>query len=419
MQPSHYRRIHCPTLKTSFFKERRNQKEPLGPKCTRNSLYSLAAASGRAVAAHYYTNRYPAGRAGASPRAPAAPGRRSLAPLATGTVQTITISRHFTAEQEREKAQNRPGDKQKYNQLTTSLQTGKGDCATTTTCRGVCMSPAHQHKSINTAAAARAADPRVRRSVRPLPHPPPTRDRERHPSSIIRLQRSERPAQVTPHTAVPSSPPSTRPRPLPPRLRASSRTAGTSSRGSPRRPRPGARGSGPARGEEGRGGTRASAPLIPSPRARLAGRSQLYRRRPSPSARGAHRAHARTDDTQPTAAASRPPAAAARSQPGRPARPEARGPSDGAGRPGRRRAEATLHGQRRAQVSSAAPGPRRPPGEPAAAGWGGGGAGRRRGRKSGEKCEKKQQPLHPRPEKWPAASGPPALRRGCGGGGGG
>lgn len=140
MQPSHYRRIHCPTLKTSFFKERRNQKEPLGPKCTRNSLYSLAAASGRAVAAHYYTNRYPAGRAGASPRAPAAPGRRSLAPLATGTVQTITISRHFAAEQEGEKAQNRPRDKQKYNQLTTSLQTGKGDCATTTTCSGLALS---------------------------------------------------------------------------------------------------------------------------------------------------------------------------------------------------------------------------------------------------------------------------------------
>lgn len=61
----------------------------------------------------------------------------------------------------------------------------------------MCISPAHQHKSINTAAAEQAADPRVRRSARPLPHSPSTRDRERHPSSIIRLQRSERPAQVT------------------------------------------------------------------------------------------------------------------------------------------------------------------------------------------------------------------------------
>lgn len=41
-----------------------------------------------------------------------------------------------------------------------------------------------------------------------------------------------------------------------------------------------------------------------------------------------------------------------------------------------------------------------------------------RGEKSGEKCEKKQQSLHPRPEKWPAASLPAALRRGCGGRGG-
>ncbi|KAF5928828.1 hypothetical protein HPG69_012400, partial [Diceros bicornis minor] len=79
-------------------------------------------------------------RAGSSPRAPAAPGRRSLAPLATGTVQTITISRHFAAEPEGEKAQTRPRDKQKYNQLTPSLQTGKGDCATTTTCSGPALS---------------------------------------------------------------------------------------------------------------------------------------------------------------------------------------------------------------------------------------------------------------------------------------
>lgn len=63
--------------------------------------------------------------------------------------------------------------------------------------RGVCIAPAHQHKSINIAAAATAADPCVRRSVCPLPHPPSTRDQERHPSSIIRLQRSVRPAQVT------------------------------------------------------------------------------------------------------------------------------------------------------------------------------------------------------------------------------
>lgn len=61
----------------------------------------------------------------------------------------------------------------------------------------MCISPTHQHKSINTAAVERAADPRVRRSARPLPHSPSTRDCERHPSSIIRLQRSERPAQVT------------------------------------------------------------------------------------------------------------------------------------------------------------------------------------------------------------------------------
>lgn len=148
---------------------------------------------------------------------PAAPGRTSLASLTTETVQTITISRHFTAEQEGERAQNRPEIRRNASNLQCLSKLEKATVQppphvrvcrslavspprysllflTLTHGREVCVSPAHGHKSINTAAAAH---PRVRGSVRPLPHPPSTRDPARHPSSITRLQRSARPAQVT------------------------------------------------------------------------------------------------------------------------------------------------------------------------------------------------------------------------------
>lgn len=58
----------------------------------------------------------------------------------------------------------------------------------------MCISPAQINKHCSCSASKRPARP----SVRPPPPPPPsTRDRERHPSSIMWLQHSERLAQVT------------------------------------------------------------------------------------------------------------------------------------------------------------------------------------------------------------------------------
>lgn len=109
LQRSHYRRIYCPSPKSRFKNNAGTKASPSVRNVRVIPYIAWAAAGCRAVAAHYYTNRYPGGAGGGcSPRAPAAPGRTSLAPLATGTVQTITISRHFPAAREGEKAQHRP-----------------------------------------------------------------------------------------------------------------------------------------------------------------------------------------------------------------------------------------------------------------------------------------------------------------------
>ncbi|KAM7159196.1 uncharacterized protein WM277_008474 [Molossus nigricans] len=204
-----------------------------------------AAAGSRAVAAHYYTNRYPAGGRGPL---------HALTPPSGGQLQ-----------------------------LESSLL--------------------------------------ARPWVRPPPPPSPsTQDRERHPSSIIRLQRSERLAQVTtslkterekerrnnstntpaaPLAAIHRSPPAASRRPL-----------------LPRRPcRPisapqdvdltrGARG-GRGAGEEGRLRTRASAA---NPRSASAPAGHNFTAAgPARSARAGARAHARTDDTQPACRVPPPP----------------------------------------------------------------------------------------------------------------
>lgn len=138
------------------------------------------------------------------------------------------------------------------------------------------------------------------------------------------------------------------------------------------------------------------APRSPVPRrARLAGRSQLYRRRPGPSARSAPPAHTRARKTR----SPRPPL------PPPPARPSrgARAPAPA----GLGRAEATLHRQRRAQVSSSAPGPRRRGDEtPRAPRRRGGG---RRGAQEWGKVRKEATAAPPEPRKVDAASRPPAC----------
>lgn len=145
------------------------------------------------------TGTRPAG-GGLSPRS-RRPRADKSHPSRTGTVQTITISRHFAAEQEGEKAQNRPRDKQKYNQLTTSLQTGKGDCATTTTCSGLSLSLIYlfilnsharlrgvyfpdTSAQINKHCSSRASSRPARPSVRPPPPPFPFHPRLRAPSKL-------------------------------------------------------------------------------------------------------------------------------------------------------------------------------------------------------------------------------------------
>ncbi|XP_077879092.1 uncharacterized protein LOC106145065 [Ictidomys tridecemlineatus] len=350
----------------------------------------------------------PGAGGGISPPRSRRPRPASLAPLATGTVQTITISRHFTAEQTGEKARNRPPDKLKYNQLTTSLQTGKGDRATTTS-------------QINKHCSCGASSSPERPSVRP-PHPPPssTRDPERHPSSIIRLQRSVRPAQVItlqthrarrhPQSSLAAASrcpflpvPSVLPHQLLTKWGPPSRAS------APQHREPEGKVAG---GAEGGGACRDPRLWSPFPRARW---SQLYRRRASgvrPRRAPPAPAHTRARTTRSPAV--RPAAvAAARRAPA--ALPEPRAPDSSArrGRGARKPLCTVSAGHKfvprlpgawalREQNAERAEeeGEREAP----------------RGEKSGEKCEKKQQSLHPRPEKWPAASLPAALSRGCGGG---
>lgn len=209
------------------------------------------------------------------------------------------------------------------------------------------MSLAHRHKSINTAAAARAAARRVRRSVRPLPHAfhprPGAPSQLRSPASALRASgpgnnfpknRKRKDGGVLTHSPIPArgarrareghpsaelpgprdqvTTPQTHP--LPTRA-ASHGTGGSkqapapSPRGRPTRPTQPQAGAGAGRPEERRRGTRVSAPPEPAPRAR---RSQLYRRR---------RAHARRTTRSPAA-----PSRRRRPQPGRAAGPERRRP---------------------------------------------------------------------------------------------
>lgn len=66
VQRSHYRRIYCPTPKTRFKNNAGAQRSPLVRNVRVIPYIVWAAARSRAVAAHYYTNRYPA--AGGRPR---------------------------------------------------------------------------------------------------------------------------------------------------------------------------------------------------------------------------------------------------------------------------------------------------------------------------------------------------------------
>lgn len=233
---------------------------------------------------------------------------------------------------------------------------------------------AQQHKSINTAAAARVAAPRVRRSVRPLPppsfHPRPRAPSKPHyPASALRAsgpgnnfpkkrKRKARGARTPAHpgaetasapgggsvcgasrslspgnnsantpaaqlASIRAAPGGVKWVPFLPCPRASPpRPAkrGPQSWGSQRRPQAGAlgRAAGGA-GEEGRLGTRAPAS---NPRSASAPGPRVPTLPPPakpcpPAARTAGtRAHARTDPTQPAAAPSRRRPPAARPQPG-------------------------------------------------------------------------------------------------------
>lgn len=267
-----------------------------------------------------------------------------------------------------------------------------------------------QHKSIHTAtaaaAAARADDPRA--SVGPpAPSPIPFHPRPRAPSQLHyrasalrasgpgnnfpknRNRKKERRPQRAPSRRGETSPG----RGLCPRCSPVSNQVTTPQTPRPPRRRPQTAPPAPRRtrtsraglavGAGGRGGalrTRASAANPHSPSERV-GRSQLCRRRP-PAARPAGPAHTRARTT--------------RSRRPRPPPPAPRSPSPGAGRG--RGAPTPLCTVRAGQVSSQLRGTSTP-GEMQRRRLRGGGAGRREGQKSGEKCEKKQQPLHPRPEK--------------------
>nr|XP_036866254.1 translation initiation factor IF-2-like [Manis javanica]XP_036866256.1 translation initiation factor IF-2-like [Manis javanica]XP_036866257.1 translation initiation factor IF-2-like [Manis javanica] len=363
-----------------------------------------------------------------------------------------------------------------------SFQTGKGDCATTTTCSGLplsrCLSPPlftiifnsharqgsvcfpgtwtqiNKHCSCSAPARPWVCPPPPPPAFHPRPSAPP---KLHYPASALRASgpgnnfpknRKEKKkigVRTEPHPGAEKQPspgrgsvcgasPTLRPgnnstNARAAQLAASSRSPAAASRcplepGVPGRPAssprnmdgiPRARLTVPSPGTQEKGGEPLKAPRFrpAAPHSAGAPRWRVITSSPPaqpgpPAARSARtRADARTDGTQPAAAAA---------ASGRLARPKPRGPSD-SDRPGRGR------GARKALCRVSA-GHKLLPRLPGASALKednteGDEGGRRRGAGEWGKVRKKQQPLHPGPEKWPAASRPPAQHRGCGGGGGG